>query len=164
MPHTAHDMSTGLTETSAFESTLTREYQKRRDSLRTHFPAGQQFLVQLEKLCESNPRFHVGSTKNLHLYLDDRFIAYITMDRLTTSAPRLLFSPLPNVATKEGTHMDASVLVPRPIDVVVRKHGGYQGGWAFRRAKSFHQVEVVPGTPEAFFAEVIRLVESLAAA
>jgi hypothetical protein len=155
-------MNTEATESTAFETTLEREYCKRRDSLQTHFPSGYQFLVQLEKLCETNPRFHLGTTKNLHLYIDDRFVAYITMDRLTSTAPRLFLSPIPNVDTKDGTRMDAGVLVPKPVDTTVMKHGGYKAGWAFRRAKAFHQIELVPGTPDVFFNELMGMVKALA--
>ena len=144
-----------------FQTTLEKGYLTGRDRLATKLPAAHRFLSGLESLCREDPRFHLGTTKNVHLYVTDRFLAYVTLDKRRAGQSILGFSPTPNVQLKEGTHSDTAVLLPRPLGQLVTSHGGYSAGWA-KRSTADDTFAFSSGTPDRFFDEVLSLIRTLA--
>lgn len=138
-----------------FTTELAPEYCARRDSLLTTFPAAHRFLSDLEALCSRGLGFHLGTTKNLHLYLGPRFLCYIKIEKPAA----LLLSPEPNVSIKVGTRPDPGCLFPRPVDRLVVAHKGFSAKWATRTEDKF---KVLPGAPEAFFHGLLHLIEGIA--
>ena len=67
----------------------------------------------------------------------------------------------PNVLIKEGTRLDPMALFPKPVEGIISKHRGFSSKWATKKGDSF---DIVPGAPEAFFAEVLDLVRGLGGA
>ena len=113
-----------------FKTQLQREYIKQRDLTADVMPNANRFLIALEALCAEDPRFHLGTTKNLYLYAEDRLLSYVTLGKLTTSEPVLKFTPRPNADLKEGTRFDPRGLLRRPLNQLVMKLQGYRAGWA----------------------------------
>jgi len=113
-----------------FRTQLQRDYIKQRDLLAEVMPAANRFLLGVEALCAEDPRFHLGTTKNLYLYAEDRLLVYVTMSKLDTPEPVLKFSPKPNSSLKEGTRIDPRGLLRRPLNHLVMKLEGYRSGWA----------------------------------
>jgi len=139
--------------TNRFTTGLAPEYRARREGLQGAFPVAHSFLLALENLCLADSRFHLGTTKNLHLYLGDRFLCYIKIERPVA----LLLSPVPNVNLKVGTRPDPGSLFPRPIDQLVRDHKGYGAHWAVR---AVDKIKIMPGAPEAFFSDLLNLLRA----
>ena len=139
---------------NTFTTELAPEYRARREGLQGAFPAAHGFLFALEHLCPRGSRFHLGTTKNLHLYLGDRFLCYIKIERPAA----LLLSPAPNVNLKVGTRPDPGSLFPRPIEKLVEQHKGFRARWAVRTEDKFR---VMPGAPEAFFTDLLNLISAL---
>ncbi len=150
-----------MATTGAFDTVSSKQRGKRRGQLVERFRAAGGFLVGLEVFCVTNPRFHLATTRNVHIYLDDRFVLYVVMDRLEASRPVLRLSPDPNVLIKEGTRPDPTALLPKPVEGIISKHRGFSSKWATKKGDSF---DIVPGAPEAFFAEVLDLVRGLGGA
>ena len=132
-----------------FTTELAPEYRARRDGLLSAFPAAHAFLLSLERLCVSDPRFHLGTTKNLHLYVDDRFLCRIIFEKPVA----LTLSPEPN-GIKEGTHRDPGSVF-RTLNKVVMDHRGYSAKWA---VATEGKVKITPAAPEAFFTGLLEVV------
>ena len=140
--------------TIRFTTELAPEYGERRNRLAQTFPAAHRFLSDLELLCTMEPRFHLGTAKNLHLYLGDRVLCYIRMEKPAS----LVVSPVPNANhIKVGTRPDPGALMPRPMNEVVMRHKGYSAGWARRPGDIFTFTEA---TPAAFFTDLFELIRA----
>jgi hypothetical protein len=144
--------------TPDFVTQIDPQFVTRREQLGKTFPEAQRFLVALEALCTSDPKFHLGTVKNLHLYYEDKFLAYITIEHLTKPAPFLRFSPDPNAQqVKEGTHQGSEVLLPRALDHMIMDNGGYRAKWAaYDRNKVL--IDIKQGAPDTFFNQLIELI------
>jgi hypothetical protein len=153
--------STKETGVSEFKTDLQKEYCQRRDRLAVRFPAASRFLLALEALCRDDQRFHLGTAQNLHLYVSERFLAYVKMDKLASSEPVLRFSSEPNVQIKHGTRSDPARVLPRPLNTLVMDHRGYSAGWATHNHDE-GAFAFMPGTPAAFFDAVVELVRQAA--
>jgi hypothetical protein len=144
-----------------FKTELHRDYIKQRDILADIIPAGNRFLIGLEALCAEDPRFHIGTTKNLYLYMQDRFLVYVTMEKLASEKPILKFSPKPNLSLKDGTRRDPTGLLRRPLNQLVMKLQGYSAGWA-KHKDIEGTFTFTPNAPDKFFDAVIDLIKTAA--
>jgi hypothetical protein len=144
--------------TPEFTTQIDPQYVTRRETLGKTFPEAARFLVGLEALCTSDPKFHLGTQKNVHIYYEDKFLGYITIEHLTKPTPFLRFSPEPNAQqVKEGTHQGSEVLVPRPLDHMIMDNGGYRAKWAaYERNKVL--IDIKQGAPDTFFNQLLELI------
>jgi hypothetical protein len=142
-----------------FKTQLQRDYIKQRDLTAEVMPNVHRFLVSLEALCAEDPRFHLGTTKNLYLYAEDRLLSYVTLGKLTTPDPTLKFTSNPNADLKEGTRIDPRGLLRRPLNQLVMKLDGYRAGWA--KHKDIEGVFwFTAKAPETFFDATLDLIRT----
>jgi len=144
---------------AAFATHIDPQFVTRRETLGKTFPEAKTFLLNLEALCASDPRFHLGTQKNVHVYCEERFLCYITIEHLTKPAPFLRFSPDPNAQqVKQGTTDSSELLVPRPLDHMIMDNGGYRAKWAaYERNKVL--IDIKQGAPDTFFNALIALIK-----
>ncbi|MEP7121871.1 MAG: hypothetical protein ABJE95_13205 [Byssovorax sp.] len=149
---------------STFTNVITAGYRKNRDRLTPRFPAARDFLLALEQLHEqTDGRFHVGTDQNLHLYLEDRFLAYIRLEKLSSPKPSLVFSPRAhNDHIKDDTRRTPELLCSTPLRDLIEKHRGGSGGWAKReREKGVELFRIEAGATEAFFADLLQVIRAI---
>jgi hypothetical protein len=142
-----------------FKTQLQRDYVKQRDLMAEVMPAAHRFLVAIEALCNEDPRFHLGTTKNLYLYAEDRLLVYVTMGKLATPDPVLKFSPKPNANLKEGTRIDPRGLLRRPLNQLVMKLEGYSAGWA-KHKDTEGTFTFTANAPDRFFDATVDLIRT----
>lgn len=81
---------------------IKKEYIQTKDSIRLTFPEAYNFLLNLESL--QGKGFHIGTHKNLHLYLNDNFLFYFSK----ISSRVVSISDKPNGVIKKGTTNNSS--------------------------------------------------------
>lgn len=81
---------------------IKKEYILTKDSIRLTYPEAYNFLLQLENLQDKG--FHIGTHKNLHLYLNDNFLFYFSK----VSSRVVSISDKPNGVIKKGTTNNSS--------------------------------------------------------
>jgi len=137
---------------STFETVVTIEFAERREDLATSFPSAHRFLVDLEALCRKDPRYHLGTFKNVHVYLDTKHLMY-----LRVSDAGLILRGQPNANIKVGT-TDASQLLFDGLLQDIVDASGEDGEWA---ELTKGQVEVSPEAPAEFFDRLLAALKGL---
>lgn len=142
---------------SRFLNDITLDFRKRRAALEPSFPFAYEFLLDVERLHQEDARFHVGTAKNLHLYLDDRYLAYICIG----TGPSISFRAKPNLHIKEGTHDDShSLFGDGHMLRLVLSPERVAESWA--EVLTDGTVEVTSRAPRAFFDAFLARVRMLA--
>ena len=143
-----------------FANAISPEYAERRDSLIKSFPAAHRFLTALEHLHTSDPRHHLGTAQNVHVYVGDRFLCYIRIERQPPKGVVLVVRSEPHQGRiKDGTQsIDAPAFVNR-VAMLIAGHHGYQG-WGDRTGIEY---TLDARTPEVFFDDFVGLVRGAVA-
>ena len=143
-----------------FTTVIAPDYAKRRESLAAAFPAAHRFLLALEQLHASDSRHHLGTAQNLHVYVGDRFLCYIRIER-PRKGPVLVVTSEPHQGRiKDGTQsIDAPAFV-KQVEKLIATHRGYQH-WGDRTGLEY---TLDARTPDAFFDGFVALVRGAAPA
>jgi hypothetical protein len=144
-----------------FTTAYTREYEDRRDRFRESFPAAHRFLKAVETLCVDDPRFHLGVDKNVHFYVEDSFLAYMTMEKVKTATPHLVFSPNPHAVTKPGTTLQSELVFARELTQIIMNLRGFHT-WAAKHKTKPTDFIIRSTTPDAFFDALLVLLKKIA--
>lgn len=143
-----------------FTTEYTREYQERRDRFRETFPAAHRFMLALEALCAEDPRFHLGVDKNLFIYCGDAFLAHMTMEKVKTETPHLVFTPNTKVNIKPGTTQHVDLVFPRGMSQLIMPLGGFHK-WAEKNKNRPTDFIIRSTAPDAFFEGMIKLLRTM---
>ena len=134
---------------------MKKGYKKRRDVLKDVFPEAYRFLMNLEQLHDRDPRFHIGTDRNLQVYFEDTFLFHLKIVNRQSTGPQLIFSPQFHGHLKEGTHPNPTLFfsrISRQREIFDTKSRG---------SSKSDSITVKPGDGEAFFKQASRILESL---
>ncbi len=113
-----------------FGNRISKAYVARRDLLRSTFPYGHQFLLDLEE--RSAPVVWLSTGKNAHVYWEDGFLLQIRFVGIGEANTGIRLSPGHTGTLVEGTENRCGLLFPEEIDELIQEHDGYLYRWASR--------------------------------
>lgn len=113
-----------------FGNRISKAYVARRDLLRSTFPYGHQFLLDLEE--RSAPVVWLSTGKNAHVYWEDGFVLQIRFVGIGEANTGIRLSPSHTGNLVEGTEDRCGLLFPEEIDELIQEHDGYLYRWASR--------------------------------
>ncbi|MCO4760302.1 MAG: hypothetical protein KC502_02285 [Myxococcales bacterium] len=113
-----------------FGNRISKAYVSRRDLLRSTFPYGHQFLLDLEE--RSAPVVWLSTGKNAHVYWEDGFLLQIRFVGIGEANTGIRLSPGHTGNLVEGTENRCGLLFPEEIDELIQQHDGYLYRWASR--------------------------------
>ncbi|UCE18586.1 MAG: hypothetical protein JSV84_17325, partial [Gemmatimonadota bacterium] len=140
---------------STWSNDVKKGYKKRRDVLKDVFQEAYRFLMNLEQLHDRDPRFHIGTDRNLQMYFEDTFLFYLKIVDRKSTGPHLIFSPQFHGRLKEGTHPSPALFfsqISRQREIFDTKSRG---------SSKSDSITVKPKDGEAFFKQASRILESL---
>jgi hypothetical protein len=133
-------------------SPLGPEFTVRRNHLKESFPAGYEFLCYPKST--SRVGIWMGTVVNAHLYLDNKFLAYIKL-----MPDSLIFNPKFNGQIAHGTTDCSDLLFPELMNRLIQSHDGYNERWAKQLPNGLIQFTSI--TLSAFFKDLIKSIESI---
>ncbi len=141
-----------------FANVITPEYAERRDALSKSFPGAHRFLMALQELHATDPRFYLGTAQNVHVYVADRFLCYIRIVEQRPKGAVLVVTSEPHQGRiKEGTQSIGAPAFVKRIEKLIGTHRGYQH-WGERTGIEY---TLDARTPDGFFDDFVGLVRDV---
>ncbi len=138
------------------KSVIKREYSRRLNHLRVVFPAAYRFLTHLEKI---SPRVWFGTDSNMHLYKGDCYLLRVVLSKPESSQPCLILKKKYHMQIFAGTIDCSDRIFLQKLPVLIDLNGGFDNLWAHWTSEDSIKLRV--NTPEKFFADLIREIETI---